>query len=237
MADTLVFICAYNEEESIGAVIEDVHHWLPDADVLVINDGSQDKTAARAREAGAEIISFPENRGVGAAICEGYRAALDRGYEICGRLDGDGQHRAEDLRHLFEKVKDGSCDVAIGSRFLGQSNSYRPSPERVVGTSILRHLISIRLGQPISDSTSGMYCVNRYAMRLLAIPYDVGSPEVQGLLRLSDAELTILEVPAAMREREHGQSSFVGRRAVHLVVTVAGALLVGEAVRRRRRAR
>lgn len=233
----LTFICAYNEEDTIGQVVEDIRREIRGSDILVINDGSTDETARRARAGGAEVLSFPENRGLEEAIAEGYRQAFERGYDICARLDGDGQHRAEDMRGMIELVENNICDVAIGSRFLEGSNSYQPRSERLVGTAILRALISLRLGRPISDSTSGMYAVNRFAMRLLAIPYDVGSPEVQGLLRLADAELTILEVPVSMKERKSGKSSFVGRRAVHLVATVAGALIVGEAFRRRQRRR
>ena len=231
----LVFICAWNEEASIASVIEELHQYIPDADVLVIDDGSSDKTAQRAKQCGAEVVSFSVNRGLKSAIAEGYHQALSRGYQTCGRVDADGQHRPEDLLGMFEAVESGRCDVAIGSRFLPDSGEYVPEAERVVGTAILRALLRLRLGSKISDGTSGMYVVNSHAMRLLAIPYDVGAPEVQGILRLSDAELKILEVPVHMRQREHGESSFVGKRAIHLVVSVAGALLVGEGLRRRRR--
>ena len=98
MSGTLVFIPAWNEEASLPAVIEDARAELPDADVLVIDDGSTDATAQVARDHGADVVSFPHNRGLRAGIAEGYRQALERGYDYCGRLDADGQHLAAELR-------------------------------------------------------------------------------------------------------------------------------------------
>lgn len=233
----LVFICAWNEEGSIGEVICELKAALPGVDILVVDDGSSDQTAEIASRLGAQVHSFGENQGLEKAISEGYRQAFEGGYELCGRVDADGQHDAYDLARMMALVRSGECDVAVGSRFLPGSGHYQPTPERVVGTSLLRLLLTLKLGTPISDGTSGMYAVNRFAMRLLAIPYEVGSPEVQGLMRLSDAELKIREVPVSMRERSHGSSSFVGSRAFKLVITVTGALLLGEAYRRRRRNR
>src|SRR3954452_4177521 len=144
MAGTLVFIPAWNEEASLPAVLADAAAELPDADVLVVDDGSTDATAAVARAGGADVVSFPRNRGLRAGIAEGYRQALERGYDYCGRLDADGQHPAGELRRMLELVRSGACDVAVGSRFLPDSGKdgqrYRPAPGRVVGTSLLRLL-------------------------------------------------------------------------------------------------
>src|SRR6187200_1526082 len=168
MAGTVVFIPAWNEEASLPGVLSDAHTALPGIDVIVIDDGSTDGTAAVAAAAGATVVSFGENRGLRQGIAEGYRQALVRGYDYCGRLDADGQHPAEELARMLELVKAGECDVAIGSRFLPESGEYKPAPERVFGTSLLRLLMRLRLGQPISDGTSGLYAVNRNALALLA---------------------------------------------------------------------
>ena len=236
-ADTLVFIPAWNEEASIPAVVEEARRDLPGADVLVIDDGSTDGTARAAVDGGALVISFPENRGLRHGIAEGYRRALDGGYALCGRLDADGQHPAADIARMLELVRADECDVAVGSRFMPGSGRegerYRPTPERVLGTSLLRLLIRLRLGQPITDGTSGMYAVNRRALELLADPYVSESPEVEALVRITDAKLRLLEVPVHMRQREHGESSFRGRRAVKLVVGIGLTLFAGELLRRR----
>jgi glycosyltransferase involved in cell wall biosynthesis len=237
MPDTLVFIPAWNEEASLPAVIADCRAELPGADVLVIDDGSTDATAEVAREHGAQVVSFPHNRGLRAGIAEGYRQALDRGYERCGRLDADGQHLASELKRMLELVASDECDVAVGSRFLPDSGRdgerYKPAPERVVGTSLLRLLMRLRLGQPISDGTSGLYAVDRKALELLADDYLCEAPEVEALVRITDAKLRLVEVPVHMRQREHGTSSFHGKRAVELVVTIGLTLFAAGMLRRR----
>jgi glycosyltransferase involved in cell wall biosynthesis len=238
---TIVFIPAWNEERSLPGVLAEAGEALRDVDLLVVDDGSTDGTAAAAREGGADVVSFSENRGLRAGIAEGYRQALVRGYDYCGRLDADGQHPAAELARLLEMVRADTCDVAIGSRFLSGSGQdgerYRPAPERVFGTSLLRVLMRMRLGQPISDGTSGMYAVNRSALALLADPYVCEAPEVEALVRITDARLRLLEVPVHMRQREHGESSFRGRRAVELVVTIGLTLFAGELMRRRHQRR
>src|SRR3954467_2969644 len=157
--DTLVFIPAWNEEASLPGVLAEAGATLPEADLLVIDDGSTDGTAGAARAGGADVVSFPENRGLREGIAEGYRQALVRGYAYCGRLDADGQHPAEELAQMLELVRSGHCDVAVGSRFLPGSGKdgerYKPPPERVFGTSLLRLLMRLRLGQPISGRPSG----------------------------------------------------------------------------------
>src|SRR5688572_8050858 len=121
MAGTLVFIPAWNEERSLPGVLAEAHGSLAGVDLLVVDDGSTDGTANAARSAGAEVVSFGENRGLRAGIAEGYRQALLRGYDYCGRLDADGQHPADELARMLELVRSDACDVAIGSRFLPDS--------------------------------------------------------------------------------------------------------------------
>lgn len=238
MPGTLVFIPAWNEEASLPGVLADVHRALPDVDVLVIDDGSTDATAAVAAAHGADVVSFDRNRGVKAGVAEGYRQALKRGYDYCGRLDADGQHPAEELARMLDLVRAGDCDVAIGSRFLPESGKdgerYKPAPERVFGTSLLRLLMRLRLGQPISDGTSGLYAVDASALALLADDYVCEAPEVEALVRIADAKLRLIEVPVHMRQREHGESSFRGKRAVELVVTIGLTLFAANLLRRRR---
>ena len=237
MAGTVIFIPAWNEEASLPGVLTDARRAIPEADLLVIDDGSTDATAEVARAHGADVVSFPVNRGLKAGIAEGYRQALKRDYDYCGRLDADGQHLADELKRMLELVRDGEADVAIGSRFLPDSGRdgerYKPAPERVVGTTLLRLLIRLRLGQPISDGTSGLYAVDRSALALLADDYICEAPEVEALVRITDAKLKLVEVPVHMRQREHGESSFKGKRAVELVVTIGMALFAAKLLRAR----
>jgi glycosyltransferase involved in cell wall biosynthesis len=241
MPGTVVFIPAWNEEQSLPAVLAEAHGSLPEADLLVINDGSTDGTATVARDGGADVVTFEQNRGLREGIAEGYRQALVRGYDYCGRLDADGQHPAEELKRMLELVQSGECDVAVGSRFLPGSGKdgekYKPPPERVFGTSLLRLLMRLRLGQPISDGTSGLYAVDRSALALLADDYICEAPEVEALVRITDAKLRLVEVPVHMRQREHGESSFHGKRAVELVVTIGLTLFAAKLLRQRHASR
>jgi glycosyltransferase involved in cell wall biosynthesis len=236
-SDTLVFIPAWNEAGALPELLAEARTDLPGAEMLVIDDGSTDATAEVAKAGGAIVVSFPENRGLRVGIAEGYRQAAERGYRYCGRLDADGQHPPAELARMLELVRSGECDVAVGSRFLPGAGEdgvrYQPAPERVVGTSLLRLLMRVRLGQPFSDATSGLYAVNEHALTLLSDPYVCESPEVEALIRIRDAGLRLLEVPVHMRQREHGASSFSGKRAFMLVVSIGLTLVAEEWLRRR----
>jgi glycosyltransferase involved in cell wall biosynthesis len=237
--NTIVFIPAWNEEGNLPAVLDELAAELPDADVLVIDDGSTDGTAAVAREHGADVVSFGENRGLRAGIAAGYREAQERGYAWCGRVDADGQHPPAELRRLLDLVRSGTCDVAIGSRFAEghgyEGDRYEPSPARRFGIGLLQKAMHIRLGRPFHDPTSGMAAVNADAMPVMAQPYVSGAPEVEALLRLREAGLRVEEVAVHMRERQGGESKLRGKKAVKLVLTVAGTLLFFRWLRRRRR--
>lgn len=237
MTDTIVFLPAWNEEANLPAVLDELRDELPDVDVLVVDDGSTDATAAIAREHGADVLSFGANRGLRAAIAAGYEQAAERGYVYCGRIDADGQHPARELGRLLERVRAGACDVAVGSRFVSgdgyEPYRYRPSPSRRLGTALLRRSIAVRLGKPFGDATSGMYAANAKAVPLLAEPYGSGAPEVEGLIRLARAGLRIDEVPVDMRGRASGESKLTGKTAVKLVLTVTATLLLYKRLRKR----
>jgi glycosyltransferase involved in cell wall biosynthesis len=239
--DTLVFIPAWNEEANLPAVLRELRAKIPEADLLVVDDGSTDRTAHVAREFGAEVLSFGENRGLRAAIAAGYGYAAEHGYAYCGRVDADGQHPVDELRKLFEIVRSGKCDVAVGSRYATPGGNgfsrerYATSPTRRLGTGLLRRSIEVVLDRPFHDATSGMYAVNAKAMPILAQPYTSGAPEVEAVLRLHEQGLAVDEVPVEMRERASGESKLQGKKALVLVLTVAGTLLTAEYVRRRRR--
>jgi glycosyltransferase involved in cell wall biosynthesis len=238
--DTLVFIPAWNEEENLPAVLRDLRKEIPEADLLVVDDGSVDRTADVAREHGAEVLSFGENRGLRAAIAAGYGYAAEHGYAYCGRVDADGQHPVNELEKLLDLVRSGKCDVAVGSRFATASGNgfsrerYRSSLPRRLGTGILRRSMEIVLDRPFHDATSGMYAVNARAMPILARPYTSGAPEVEAVLRLHEEGLRVDEIPVEMRERASGESRIQGKRALVLVLTVAGTLITAEYLRRRR---
>jgi glycosyltransferase involved in cell wall biosynthesis len=211
---------------------------LPEADVLVIDDGSTDDTATVAAAHGAIVVSFGENRGLRAGIAAGYQEAFDRGYAFCGRVDADGQHPVDELARLLELVRSDRCDVAVGSRFAEgegyDAHRYAPSPARRLGIGLLQKAMHVRLGRPFRDPTSGLAAANRKAMPVMARPYASGAPEVEALLRLQQEGLRVEEVAVHMRERAHGESKLQGKKAVKLVLTVVATLLFFRWLRRRR---
>jgi glycosyltransferase involved in cell wall biosynthesis len=236
-SDTLVFLPAWNEEGSLPGVLDELRSGLPQADVLVVDDGSTDGTPELAREGGAEVISFGLNRGLPAGIAAGYQYALEKDYAFCGRVDADGQHPVVELARLLEKVRSGECDVAIGSRFASGDGfapyRYRPSGPRRFGTALLRRSMRIALRRPFLDATSGMYAANAKALPILAQPYTSAAPEVQAILRLDEAGLRVEEVPVNMRDRSSGESKLHGKKAVMVVLTIVGTLLALDRFRRR----
>jgi glycosyltransferase involved in cell wall biosynthesis len=238
MSDTVVFIPAWNEEESLPAVLDGLHAELPEADVLVVDDGSTDNTAAVARDHGAEVQSLGANLGLRFGIAAGYRYALEHGYAYCGRVDADGQHPPHELARLLALVRSGACDVAVGSRFVSGEGypayRYLPSPARRFGTAVLRRGMKLALGRTFGDATSGLYAVNAKAMPVLAETYTSRAPEVEALVRIANAGLRLEEVPVTMEARTSGESKLRGSKAVKLVLTVAATLLAAKLVRSRR---
>jgi len=238
VSDTVVFIPAWNEEENLPAVLEDLERELPDADVLVVDDGSTDGTADVARRRGAEVLSLGTNRGLPVGIASGYRWALEHGYVFCGRVDADGQHPAAELARLLALVRADVCDVAVGSRFVSgdgyEPYRYLPSPARRLGTALLRRGMRLALRRPFADATSGLYAVNAKALPLLAEPFRTEAPEVEALLRLADAGLRVDEVPVRMEERASGESKLRGRKALKVTLTVIATLVAARVLWARR---
>ncbi|MCP3988922.1 MAG: glycosyltransferase family 2 protein [Actinomycetia bacterium] len=236
--DTVVFVPAWNEEENLPAVLDELADLLPGVDVLVIDDGSTDATATVARDHGAIVVSFDENLGLRAGIAAGYREACERQYAFCGRVDADGQHPVVELGRLLDLVRSDSCDVAIGSRFAVDADyadeRYRPSASRRFGIGLLQRAMRVRLGRRFHDPTSGLIATNAAAMVVLAEPYMSGAPEVEALMRLKHAGLRVEEVAVHMRRRAGGESKLQGKKAVTLVVTVIATLLFFDLRRRRR---
>jgi glycosyltransferase involved in cell wall biosynthesis len=238
VSDTMVFIPAWNEEENLPAVLDDLRAHLPEADVLVVDDGSTDRTADVAREHGAEVLSLGGNRGLPVGIAAGYRWALEHEYAYCGRVDADGQHPAAELSRLLALVREGRCDVAVGSRFVSgdgyEPYRYKPDHARRFGTAVLRRAMGAVLGRPFGDATSGLYAVNAKALPLLAEPFSTEAPEVEALIRITDAGLALEEVPVNMAARAGGESKLRGSKAFKVVLTVIVTLVTAQLLRRKR---
>jgi glycosyltransferase involved in cell wall biosynthesis len=239
VTDTLVFIPAWNEEDNLPAVLDGLRAAIPAADVLVVDDGSTDRTAEISRAHGAEVYSLGLNQGLRVGVAAGFRWALEHEYAFCGRVDADGQHPPAELARLLALVRAGQCDVAVGSRFVSGDGyaayRYSPSGPRRLGTALLRRSMGLVLSRPFGDATSGLYAVNRKALPLLADQFTSGAPEVEALIRVSEAGLRLEEVPVDMAPRAGGKSKLRGSKALKLVLTVAATLAAAWLARRRLR--
>ena len=227
---TLIIVPAYNEAGSIADVVENIHKHVKDADVLVVDDGSQDRTARKARESGAMVISIPYNMGIGSAVQSGFLFAKEKGYHFTIQVDGDGQHPASEIPRLLAALEDG-VDMAIGSRFV-QPTNYRPPFLRAVGIKIFSFLTSSIVGKRVYDTTSGFRACGRKAIVLLTETYPHDYPEVEALITLHRNGLRFVEVPVEMNYRQEGKSSISTKAGVYYMLKVTLAVLVAVIKRR-----
>jgi glycosyltransferase involved in cell wall biosynthesis len=234
LRSNLAVVPAYNEGQTVGDVVRRLHDALPDFDVLVIDDGSTDDTAERAEAAGARVLRHPFNLGIGGAVQNGFRFALENGYDRMVQVDGDGQHEPEEVDKLIEAMEDDpSLDMVCGSRFLSRELRYPAPVSRRTGIHIFAFLLSRVIKQAVSDPTSGFRLYNRRAISLFAHDYPHDYPEVEAVLMLHHHRLRMREVPVMMRERDGGRSSISGSgKSAYYMTKVLLALFVGLARRR-----
>lgn len=223
---TLVVIPAYNEAERVGGVVSAVRAELPAADVLVVDDGSGDGTAAAARAAGARVVALPFNLGYGVALQTGYKYALREGYDVVAQMDADGQHEPRDLRSLLEVVRSGAADVAIGSRFLA-GRRFEASPARRAGMRLFAVIASLLTGRRVTDPTSGFQALDRRVVRYYVGPsYPVDYPDADMLILLHYAGFRFVEVPVTMYPAVTGKSMHSGLRPLYYVFKMMLAILM-----------
>jgi glycosyltransferase involved in cell wall biosynthesis len=229
---TLVFIPAWNEEDSVASVIADVRECLPEADLLVIDDGSTDATVARSREAGALVASLPFNQGLGAALQTGYLYALREGYDFCAHLDADGQHPPVEVARLLAEVEADRADLVIGSRYRdpgkAESDDYKPTLSRRIGTGVFRFFLTLATRQRFTDTTSGMRAANRRVMALFSEHYSPDFAEIESLQLAVREGLRVEELPVRMLERAGGTSFLTPLRSAFFIFKGMIVLLVGQ---------
>jgi glycosyltransferase involved in cell wall biosynthesis len=222
----LAIVPAYNEEASIGRVIDEIRVLDPAFDVVVVDDGSVDQTAAVAYERGVHVVRLPFNLGIGGAMQTGYRFALEHGYDLAVQIDGDGQHDPRELPKILQPLLDGRADLVVGSRF-GSDGAFRSSAARRIGIRVFASVVSAVVGQRVTDTTSGFRAVNKGGIALFAADYPHDYPEVEATVMCVKHKLRLTEVPVRMRERTGGQSSITAYRSVYYMTKVLLAIFVG----------
>jgi glycosyltransferase involved in cell wall biosynthesis len=221
---TLLIIPAFNEGKSIQGVVYAVRPFI-DGDIVVIDDGSEDDTAALARAAGAAVIRHPCNLGIGAAVQTGFLYGLSHGYDYVVRQDGDGQHDPAQIPRLLAELSQGNADIVVGSRFLAREG-YQSTLVRRLGIFILG-IVSRLVGTRVTDPTSGYWAVNRRALAVLAHSHPDDYPETEALAFASRAGCRVTEVPVIMYARIAGRSSIGALHSGFFMLKVVLALLVG----------
>jgi hypothetical protein len=223
----IAIVPAYNEEACIGQVLDEIREFDPGLSVVVIDDGSIDRTAQVARDRGAHVLKLPFNLGIGGSVQTGFRYAWENGYELAVRVDGDGQHDPSQLAVIIGPVLAEEADICVGSRYRERGDGFRSSAPRRIGIRILAATVSMLTRQKVTDPTSGFQALNRKAITLFAADYPHDYPEVEALVMLIRHRLRLKEVPVQMRPRAAGRSSIRAFGSVYYMVKVLLALFVG----------
>lgn len=225
----LVIIPAYNEEENIVRVVENLKENYPMYDYVVINDGSADDTARICRKKGYELVDLPVNLGLAGAFQTGLKYAYRKGYDYAIQFDADGQHRAEYIAPMLEKIKEG-YDIVIGSRFVTQK---KPHSMRMLGSRLISVATRLTTGKKVKDPTSGMRMFNKKMIAEFALNLNYG-PEPDTISYLLKQGATIAEVQVQMDERVAGESYLNVTKSMMYMLRMLLSILFIQNFRKRR---
>ena len=223
----LIIVPSYREEENIVRVLQGLERYVHDIDVLIIIDGSKDRTE--------EIVSFndydslvhPFNMGYGVAVQTGYKYAVRNGYDVVVQIDGDGQHDPKYISPLLSALDSSESDVVIGSRFL-KGGGYDVPIARKIGIRFFSKIASLITKQKITDSTSGLQALNRKAFSFFSkvenFPYDY--PDADIIITMIFAGFKVKEIPVIMYDRMNGKSMITGLKTVIYVIKMLISILI-----------
>jgi len=222
-AKVLLIVPAYNEEASLGLVLEELRQHVPQFDVVVVNDGSSDATPSIARAHGVPVLDLCFNLGIGGAVQTGFKYAVDGDYDVAVQFDSDGQFPPDQIARLVGIVLDEGYDMVIGSRYIKEPG-YDSSLPRRFGNFILSKIAGLFSRHRITDATSGFRAYSHRAIDYLARYYPPDYPEPESIVFLARQGLRICEVPVLMRRRQGGVSSIGGLRPLTYMGKVSLAL-------------
>ncbi|MDN3481002.1 glycosyltransferase family 2 protein [Arthrobacter sp. APC 3897] len=221
----LVIMPAWNESESVGNTVTEVLGAVPNADVLVVDDGSSDGTADIAEAAGATVLRLPFNLGVGGAMRAGFKYARRHGYGRVIQVDADGQHDPKDLISVVDGLQ--HADISIGARF-ADKGSYEVRGPRKWAMSFLGWSISRIAKTRLTDVTSGFRAGNARAIEQYCehYPAEYLGDTIDSLVVAVRSGLTVTQVPVEMRPRQGGQPSHNPAKAAIYLARSGFALLI-----------
>ena len=218
----LVIIPAYNEQDNIVRVIENLKNNYPQYDYVIINDGSADSTPEICRAKGYELIDLPVNLGLAGAFQTGLKYAYQKGYDYAIQFDADGQHLPQYIGPMLDKMQEG-YDIVIGSRFI---NEKKPKSLRMLGSNMISLAIRLSTARKVNDPTSGMRMFNKKMIEEFALNMNYG-PEPDTVSYLLKQGATIAEVQVQMEERIAGTSYLtLGRSIMYMMRMLISILLI-----------
>jgi glycosyltransferase involved in cell wall biosynthesis len=224
----VAIVPAYNEERALSGVIDELRAFDPGLDIVVVDDGSVDRTADVAAAKAVRVLRLPFNLGIGGAVQSGFVYALDNEYEFMVQVDGDGQHDPGEIGRLEDAMRDDpGVDMVCGSRFMTKDRDYPAPISRRTGIHLFAFLLSRFVRERVSDPTSGFRLYNRRAIELFARDYPHDYPEVEAVLMLHHHRLRMTEVPVRMFARGGGVSSIGAGKSAYYMIKVLLALFVG----------
>ena len=230
----LIIIPAFNEQDNIEKVVNNLIENYPQYDYLVVNDCSKDNTEKILKQNNYNYISLPINLGIGGAVQSGYLYAKQNNYDIAIQIDGDGQHDPAYIDKLIEPIVNGEADMTIGSRFI-EKEGFQTSFLRRLGINIIKVIIFICCGTKATDTTSGFRATSKELTEFFARDYAQDYPEPEAIVAATLNGYRVKDVPVKMKEREGGVSSIKKMRSLYYMLKVSLALIILRIGKRRKK--
>jgi len=227
----LLVIPSYNEEENVlknyKKIVDYNKKHKTRYEVIVINDGSKDKTEEICIKNNIPHISLVHNLGIGGAVQTGYKYALQNDYDIAVQFDGDGQHDIKYVSKIIKPIINEEVNMVIGSRFIDKNSSeFKSSFSRRIGIKIISFFIKLVTGKKIYDTTSGFRAIDKSLIKMLSDNYPVEYPEPVSTTIILKNNYKIDEVAVSMNERENGVSSITNWKNIYYMINVVLSILV-----------
>lgn len=227
----LLIVPSYNEEDNVLSnykkIVDYNKKHNTNYDVIVINDGSKDKTEEICIENNIPHISLVHNLGIGGAVQTGYKYAYENDYDVAVQFDGDGQHDVSYVKDIVKPIKENKADMVIGSRFIDKSSSnFKSSKARRIGITLISFFIKLITGKKIYDTTSGFRAANKKVVERFVNNYPVEYPEPVSTTEVLRLGYNVEEIPVSMNERENGVSSIKAWKNVYYMVNVILSIVI-----------
>jgi len=226
-SDLLIIIPAYNEEKNIYRTLQNIKNIKKkvEFDLIIIDDGSQDRTVQIAKNQECKVLKHPFNMGYGSALHTGFKYAFRKKYKQVIIMDSDGQHDPESIYSLLKCKKESQADVVIGSRFLS-SSEYKMPLAKQIGRAFFFFFVFLFIGKKFTDPTSGLQLLTYPAFSYLAnIDYPEDYPDADIVILLGLNQFKIEETRVIMKQREHGKSMHSGLKPFYYVYKVIISIL------------